>query len=87
VALAAAQTLYFVPRYFTDYPARAADDFHADLQRAAATHDPRQLMAAGLHGDVYQLRYYLIEAFGGHCDESAAVAARIRDGGYDVAHR
>ena len=87
VTLATAQTFYFVPRYFTDYPERAAEVFRADLQRAAASHDPAQLMAAGLHSDVYQLRYYLIEAFGGRCDESATVAAQIRDGGYDVAHR
>jgi hypothetical protein len=82
VALAAAQTLYFIPRYFTDYPPRAADIFRVDLQRAADAHDPSRLMAAGRNSDVYQLRYYLIEAFGQHCGDSAALAKRIHDGSF-----
>jgi hypothetical protein len=36
---------------------------------------------AGRNSDVYQLRDDLIEASGGHCDDSAAIASRIRDGG------
>ncbi|MET0389158.1 MAG: hypothetical protein ABW321_24505 [Polyangiales bacterium] len=80
VMLAGWQTLYVVPRYFTDYRERARGEFQAELRTAAESHQMPQLMAAGRAKHEDQLRYFLIQELGYGCESSREPAARIRRG-------
>jgi 4-amino-4-deoxy-L-arabinose transferase-like glycosyltransferase len=82
VALALAQTAYFVPYYFDVYPFKSYEAWSGDLRDAAESRDLRRFATVARGYPDLGYRYYLMHRFAETCVSSRDEATKIGAGGF-----